>query len=107
MPTRLLDWYYSPLIALYFATASRASAFEAVDACIWILVPIKLNAMQDFSPYVYPIDLSIALEMLNLAFDNKILDNTVSDKILACFSTINDLHMYSQRAVFIIHNSQN
>lgn len=102
IPTRLLDWSYSPLIALYFATKERAA-----DACIWILLPSKLNAMQDFGPYIYPIDSCTALEMLKPAFSDKDLDRSVTDKILACFSTNNDLRMYSQQAAFTIHNTKN
>ncbi len=106
IPTRLLDWSYSPLTALYFATTDRIS-IKDIDACIWILVPSKLNAMQDFGPYIYPIDSFTALKMLKPAFSDKNLDNAVTDKILACFSTNNDLRMYSQRAAFTIHNTTN
>lgn len=104
IPTRLLDWSYSPLIALYFAT-KEFNNLHSIDACIWLLLPSKLNMIQNFGPYIYPIDSFTALEMLKPAFTDKNIDNTVENKILACFSTNNDLRMYSQQAAFTIHNS--
>lgn len=104
LPTRLLDWSYSPLVALYFATREFDN-ISTTDACIWILIPSKLNMIQGFGPYVYPIDSSTALEMLKPAFTDKDIDASKENKILSCFSTNNDLRMYSQRAAFTIHNT--
>jgi len=44
LPTRLLDWSQSPLIALYFAV--RDSVFDSEDAVVWGLLPSKLNKNQ-------------------------------------------------------------
>lgn len=104
IPTRLLDWSYSPLVALYFATREFDST-STTDACIWILIPSKLNTIQGFGPYIYPIDSFTALEMLKPAFTDKNIDANIENKILACFSTNNDLRMYTQRAAFTIHNT--
>lgn len=39
LPTRLLDWSKSPLVALFFALENTKRS----DACIWVLFPGKLN----------------------------------------------------------------
>ena len=44
VPTRLLDWTESPLIALYFAIEDRNTANFKKDGALWVLYPLELNA---------------------------------------------------------------
>lgn len=102
LPTRLLDWSESPLIALYFALNSQ----ENVDAAVWVMNPMKLNQKAGYGEYVPPINYDSLKDDLEGAFSNKIEeDNQGQNRIVACHGVGNDLRMYVQQSDFTIHSS--
>ena len=102
LPTRMLDWSASPLVAAFFATEKE----KRTDSCIWVLRPRLLNKTEIGDDRLYPADSRLANRLLRCAFagDTKLTDQE-KDIVMACHSTQKDLRMYAQQSCFTIHNS--
>jgi hypothetical protein len=132
LPTRLLDWSRSPLVALYFAVSDNNES--KTDACIWILTPSKLNEVEKLekptiidgnkydNTYLYNMSHKTIYSMIFAAFrrwklssdltartpDDIKFDyhfNNLADKIAACYPTEADNRVYNQLSAFTVHNS--
>ena len=134
LPTRLLDWSRSPLVALYFAVSDESQCDK--DGCIWMLTPRKLNENQHLEKpsmidgkkydnvYIYNTKHKTITTMIYPAFRRWKLSSVpeiitpedrkfahrfedLKNKIAACYPTEADGRVYNQFAAFTVHNSIN
>jgi hypothetical protein len=110
LPTRMLDWSESPLIALYFATQGP----DDQDGCVWALLPGQVNANSIGDNRLVALGESILDSLLELTFhpgmsaqdEKEKLAAQWKEKVVFTGSREIDLRMLVQHAAFSIHGDR-
>ncbi|MEA2017359.1 MAG: FRG domain-containing protein [Campylobacterota bacterium] len=107
IPTRLLDWSESPLVALYFALKNINNTNDAV---VWSLKPTELNKIahinnpsEDF--FIPSCD---DMDVLKYSIDTMKLDTGNTGYLpIAVIASRNNVRIQAQQGVFTIHYKGN
>jgi len=103
VPTRLLDWSESPLIALYFAVENFNK--DDTDGALWLLKPIELNKIANISTSEKNFIPSFDDDELN-NYKVETLRSNTRNKLapIATIATRNSNRIQAQLGVFTIHH---
>lgn len=99
LPTRLLDWSESPLVAAFFAVAEASSA----DGAVWVLDPMGLIDPTADVPGVLLLPGFEDDPLLDSAF---LQDVASPDEVKAVLAEEVDLRMTLQQSAFTIHGTK-
>jgi hypothetical protein len=107
LPTRMLDWSRSPLIAAFFALRSSLTtkpAPVADGATVWILRPHVLNARLHGLSVTPAIDSGECADLVSDAFtDAKRESSNRRRDVMSVMATEVDMRMFVQQGAFTIH----
>jgi hypothetical protein len=100
LPTRLLDWTESPLVALYFAVESMSH--DDADATIWALAPTSLNETEAGTRHTFAIGNSTVATLFREVWQ-KPNNGQPEQQCLAINAEHIDVRQMVQSSVFTIH----
>jgi len=105
VPTRLLDWSESPLVALYFSVEEGAKNQDK-DAALWSLRPSELNknAGINNTDEEFFIPSFEDVELNNYTVENLAQNQRTQLMPLATIATRNNARIQAQHGVFTIHH---
>jgi len=106
VPTRLLDWTESPLIALYFAL-NDPSHSKDTDAALWLLKPTELNKNanivdEEEENYIPSFEDE---ELKGYAYESLRTNRRVKLTPIATIATRNNARIQAQMGAFTIHHN--
>lgn len=108
VPTRLLDWSESPLVALYFAVENMEKHGEE-DGALWLLFPSELNKNarinnKEEEGYIPSFDDE---ELVNYSVESLKSNSRIQLLPVATIATRNNARIQAQLGVFTIHHHEN
>ena len=99
LATRLLDWTWSILTALFFAVTEKQ--YDTKPGALWALYGAGLNGAQGLVPMLPVPEDGDVLPLFEAAFE----DRADTGKVLAIATHEVDLRMLIQRSAFTVHDS--
>ena len=105
LPTRLLDWSHSLLVAAYFATKYPFDMEEVrspTDAAVWALEPHDLNLSQGYEPVYPPLNAAGVVPLVRPALKG---GDSGEIKVLAVAPMESDAKISAQQGAFTVHVS--